>query len=276
MPLPDDLRRTGRGLRCPVCGGNGWCTVSKEGGAEPLYAFCNRRATSEAPRGELGWFHRLAPGRIDRGERRGAPLEERPVDHRREAERLFRQADHQRIARELELEVDALRRLGIGWCPRQRCSTWPELDAELRVVGINCRFDGGDKRLRRGDRVGLFMPSDLPADLSAEHVLVLEGGTDSAAGLSLGRWCIGRHAALSAFNEIKRLLRRRRPLAITIVAHRDSGIGLSSAQRLAVVLEAVCRDVRVILPPDGIKDLRDWIKAGGTAGELARIEEAAR
>lgn len=273
-PTPEGLVRVTSQRRCPVCGGIKFCLVSKAGGDDPEFAYCPRRATSEPRRGELGWLHRLRGGEHQITRQRGVELPLVPRNHRNEAERLARAADHDGIGRELGLAGDVLKRMLVGWCSRERCSTWPEFDSELRVVGINRRFPSGEKRLRKDDRVGLYLPTDLPRDLSPHQVLLVEGGSDAAAGLGLGAWTIGRHSALSGFSDLKRLVRSRRPAGVTVVADRDSGIGLTSAHQLARVISPYCRRIKVILPPEGIKDLREWCRRGASLEEIGKAEEA--
>ena len=276
MSLRDEFVPVSRERACPICERRDWCLVSREGGPEPVAAICPR---TESPIrwGGAGWLHRLQ-GDAPRPRRRGVELEPVPVDHRREAERLARGANLDPVAASLGLPSSVLRRLLVGFGEDffGPFSSWPQFDEELRVVGISLRRTDGSKRLRSGDRAGLHVPIDLPDDLSRERILVVEGGSDAAAGLALGRLAVGRHSVLACFKELKRLLRRRRPGAISIVADREEhGAGLRGAEQLARVLSVVSPDVRLVEPPPGVKDLRAWLAAGLRSAELSRIEAAA-
>jgi len=276
MSLRDDFVPVSRERPCPICERRDWCLVSKEGGAEPVAAICPR-TESPIQWGAAGWLHRLR-GEDPRPRPRGVELEPVPVDHRPEAERLARGADLDLVGRSLGLPGAALRRLlvGVGEDRFGPFSSWPQIDEGLRVVGISLRRADGSKRLRRGDRAGLHVPIDLPDDLSRERILVVEGGSDAAAGLALGRVAVGRPSVLACFKELKRLLRSRRPGAISVVADRDEhGAGLRGAVQLARVLSVVSPDVRVVEPPPGVKDLRAWLAAGLRSAELSRFEAAA-
>lgn len=277
MSVLDDFRRVSRLVPCPVCERGDWCLVSKDGGNEPASAICAR---NESPIrfGDAGWLHRLRDD-PPRSRFRGVELKPIPTDHRGEAERLARTADLGSVSRSLGLPSEALRRLRVGTGEDRfgPFSSWPQLDAELRIVGISLRRDDGSKRLRSGDRAGLHLPSDLPDDLSTERILVVEGGTDAAAGLALGRFAIGRPSVLACFSEIRRLLRSRKPRGVSIVADRDEhGAGMRGAIRLAEHLRPVSPDVRVIEPPAGVKDLRAWFAAGLDSLEFELFEEASR
>ncbi len=274
MSLHSQFVRVSRRRRCPICNQGDWCLLSRKGGEDPVQAICPR-IESPTRFGEAGWLHQLREGPTERRDR-GIELPSVPKDHRLEAERLACSANLGPIAAALGLPSDVLQRLlvGTGADAHGTFSSWPQFDSHLRVVGISLRRDDGSKRLRSGDRSGLHVPLDLPLSLSGERVLVVEGGSDCAAGLALGLWSIGRHSVLSGFGEIVRLLRSRRPACITVVADRDPDErGLRASQRLAARLRPICPQVGVVLPPSGIKDLRAWTSAGAALADVLGGEE---
>jgi hypothetical protein len=57
---------------------------------------------------------------------------------------------------------------------------------------------------------------------------------------------------------------------IVVVADNDA-VGRMGAERLASVLALCCPCVRVVHPPDGVKDLRQWFVAGVTSEALREI-----
>ncbi len=192
--LLENYKRTSRSLRCPICERDHYCLVSREGGSEPVAVICTK---IESPRrfGEAGWLHRRRGGNPAMTAKRTIEIGFESKDHRPAADRFARIADLEAIAKPLGLDAGVLWRLGVGFDPDSGASTWPEHDAARRVVGILRRFPDGSKKLRTGDKAGLFMPCDLPVDLVGERLLVVEGGSDTAAGLGVGRWVIGRHAS---------------------------------------------------------------------------------
>jgi hypothetical protein len=61
---------------------------------------------------------------------------------------------------------------------------------------------------------------------------------------------------------------------VVIVADADES-GRRGADRLASVLVCYAPAVRVIEPPPGLKDVREWMRAGGTQADVERAIGAA-
>src|SRR5690348_13336689 len=83
------------------------------------------------------------------------------------------------------------------------------------------------------------------------------------------------------------LVRRLRPAVAAVVGDNDRRFderlgrwrwpGMDGARSVAAGIRAAgaCRDVRVVMPPAGLKDARDWLAAGYGAGDvLARVNGA--
>lgn len=275
--LLDDYRRATRGRRCPVCDRDHYCLVSNEGGEDPVSVICTKVESPIPCLAAGGWLHRLREGEQPPRAPRPTAIRRAPVDFRDDAERYRRGADLEAIGNPLGLPASALRRLGIGFDIGSAASIWPEQDAAGRIVGLLRRFRDGRKRLRAGDRAGLFVPLDLPSDLAGERLYVVEGGSDAAAGLAIGRLAIGRHAALAGLVDLARVVRSRRPGRVVVIADRDdSGLGLAAARKIVERLRAYCGDVRLVETPAGVKDLREWIRRGDVSGELDRAEAVTR
>jgi hypothetical protein len=129
------------------------------------------------------------------------------------------------------------------------------------VVGIRLRTDSGFKFAVAGSKQGLFSPADLRVH---DHLLVAEGPTDTAALLDLGSSAIGRPSCTGGTGLLVALVGRFRPASAVVVADADEP-GLRGAAALAGVLAAYVPDVRVIRPPDRVKDARAWKNAGPSA-----------
>jgi len=138
-------------------------------------------------------------------------------------------------------------------------------DASGDVIGIRCRFPNGKKASVRGSRSGLFIPTDLRRD---GPLLICEGPTDSAAALDLGFDAIGRPNCNSLVEMTVEVVKGR--MEIVIVADRDA-VGIAGATKLANVIALHCPSVKIIQPPDGIKDLRQWLNRGLTPQALQNI-----
>src|SRR5207244_3431143 len=74
---------------------------------------------------------------------------------------------------------------------------------------------------------------------------------------------VGRPSCTGGIRLLCELVRRWRRPEVVIIADRDEP-GQRGADNLASVLLAYSPAVRLIRPPIGTKDARDWLKAGGT------------
>lgn len=113
-------------------------------------------------------------------------------------------------------------------------------------------------------KMGLFIPSDLP---TKGLLLICEGASDTAAALDLGFVAIGRPSCNSKVEMTANFARGR---AVVIVSDNDE-VGKIGSKKLARALSLICPDVKVIFPPYGIKDLRQWFKAGLTEEILLQL-----
>jgi len=155
-------------------------------------------------------------------------------------------------------------------------STWaffpfPMSDAHGEVIGIRLRLPSGRKLSVKGGREGLFLPSDLSPD---RCLLIAEGPTDVASLLDLGFPAVGRPSCRGGARLVVQLVQTLRPERAVVVADGD-GPGLCGAEKLADQLLACLSDVRVVAPPDGIKDARAWKRRGATEEDINAAIEAA-
>lgn len=268
--------RVSTNRRCPVCDHADWCLVSEDGTA----AICPR-TKSDKRVGDAGWLHRLGHDsnrpppcmtvKIDC--QRVSPREVAALARRcqRAAERAGKLEE---FADRLGLSVESLRSFGVGWLKRQRCSTWPMVDARGTLVGINRRFYNGAKRVIRGHRAGLYVPADLPLDLSGSTLLICEGGTDAIAARELGFAAVGRFSCTHGARMLVRLVRHRQPGMVVVIADRD-GPGRRGAERLASALLPYTGCLKSIHPPPPHKDLRAWRLAGARRHDAYQLIETA-
>lgn len=125
------------------------------------------------------------------------------------------------------------------------------------VVGVRLRADNGEKWAVKGSRNALFTPTYLHG---RGPLLIPEGFTDTAALAGLGFDAIGRPSCTGG-REMVLDLANGRPMVV--VADADAP-GQEGAWILARELKAKGCDVKVLAPPDGIKDAREWVKRGAT------------
>jgi len=202
------------------------------------------------------------------------------------------------LARHLGVSIDSLVDAGVGranaypmlvrgrfgdYEKRVTAWVWPMYDERMEVCGLRMRPDEGDKYSFTGSRPGVFAGTGWQA--ADRRVVCTEGATDRAAFYDWGYNVLGKPSCTVGDDIIVAILRgvwladdRRRRLEVVVASqvdeakYRNDGSvfypGQESAARLADLLCTAARDcvatVRVITPPAGIKDYRDWIRRGGT------------
>jgi hypothetical protein len=131
-----------------------------------------------------------------------------------------------------------------------------------KVVGLNCRFRDGHKKMMAGSLRGLTI---------AEHwdkggdVHLVEGFSDSAALGAMGLTALGRPNNLAGAEQLAEMLREV-PSSRRMIVHGEydpkpngDWPGFKGATLTAAKLaKALDRHVYWTMPPDGAKDARKW------------------
>lgn len=260
-----DWVRVTRQRPCPVCEKPDYCGVSADGSA----VIC-MRVESDKPTRNGGWLHRLGGDDRRRPRVRRATSSVKPMrDFEKAAEDHERAVNPEALERwadELGVSVDSLRRLHVGW--DGEAWTFPMRNVSGRIVGIRRRFPNGKKLSVTGGREGLFIPSDVP---EKSPIVICEGPTDCAAMLTLGIHAIGRPSCRGGVPILTEYCLGRR---VTVLADND-GSGRDGADALAEELLTRCQSIGVTSPPEGVKDVREWLQCGATEADVhARIDEA--
>lgn len=115
------------------------------------------------------------------------------------------------------------------------------------------------KRNQIKDRKTVLPETDLP-------IIVIEGATDVLAAMDLGFVAIGRPSAEGGFQTLSKM-----PLAgkeIWIIGDNDAGAGRAGMEKAFVTLSTLTKNICRIMPPEGIKDLREWVRYGLTQKQL--------
>ena len=255
---------------CPVCQKPDWCLVVRDGSA----AICQRIEQGSVKRcGEAGYLHILVERpeyprhrRLQRTFTVGnnsKPNREFAALQRQYGGQITGQQIHM-LGQRLGVSIDSLKRLSIGW--DGGAYTFPMRDSKGQIVGFRRRFLDGRKLALTGSKAGLFIPTPMS---DTDPLIVCEGPTDAAAGLDLGFAAIGRPNCNSGVEMTVRFVKGR---AVVIVGDNDI-TGRAGAERLGTELLLHCPNVKVIYPPDTIKDLRQWFRAGLTGETLCEIIE---
>lgn len=256
--------RVNKELRCPVCGKHDWCLVRADGSA----AICARIEDGSTKRcGEAGWLHVLSTEdrrqkSVVRSKKNNHPSpsqgrSQQTIDFAKLTEQYQRRCSERQVrflSQSLGVTAESLKRLGIGWDGEAFC--FPMSDARMNIIGIRRRLGNGRKICVTGSRNGLFIPSGIE---NASRLVVCEGPTDCAAALDLGWAAIGRPNCDSKIAMTAAYIRKRN---VIIVADRDTA-GMRGARKLYEALDKAGSAVRIVMPPAGCKDLREWKQRGG-------------
>lgn len=216
-----------------------------------------------------GWIHPL-------GESVPVPLTkpERPrtsVDVEGMMRRWFAattQADYQHLSEMLGVSAESLRCLKCAWAPEHRAWAFPMRNGSGTVVGIRLRSESGDKWSVKGGHEGVFVPSCVP-----DHTAyIVEGPTNLAALLSLGKFGLGRPSCSGGIAHLAATCARLSIQRAVILADNDDdkfnagthfNPGIDGARRLAADLGVACC---IALTP--AKDIRKSVQLGMTGHVL--------
>jgi hypothetical protein len=265
-------KRVSRSSPCPVCERPDWCLLA----ADESAAICSR-VESKKRCGEAGWLHRLTSAPWSGQCVRRLPLV--ASAGRNDLGRLaveYQEAADQvpvlQLADSLGLSLTSLCQFRVGWSVEHRAWSFPMVDTEQNVVGIRLRRPDGFKFAVKGGKEGLFVPANVFSESSP--LLVCEGPTDAAALLDLGfPNAVGRPSCTGGIKLLVRLVQRS-PAKVVLIADNDEP-GRRGADNLASVLAVYAPAVQVVTPPEGIKDVRDWLRAGAKQVDVERVIETA-
>mgnify|MGYP001560033225 CR=1 FL=1 len=161
----------------------------------------------------------------------------------------------------LGIPPGGLNRLGVVWSERLSALACPMWDRPAgNVIGIRLRFEDGQKKAVTGSHNGLFCSlgnDDGP-------IYMPEGMTDTAALAGLGLNAIGRPSATGGRDLIAAFANGT---PIIVVADADAP-GQEGAFALSIMLKSKGCKVKLLSPPAGIKDAREWIKRGATRSTI--------
>lgn len=212
---------------CAVCKQPDWCGRTADG----MVAHCYRVESGKKAQKE-GWIHFLSdplPALPDRPQPKKMPLEKMAaIATRAHANGGAMRAS---LAKELGVSAESLDALGVGrWYDDYRdvfCSLWPERNEQGVVTGISRRYQQQVKTAQ-GEVVGkLSMRGSTPGIYYAANwrdypgpAYIVEGGSDTAALLTIGCCVIGRSSNVGGMELIESLLRGE-DRAIVVVGERD-------------------------------------------------------
>ena len=104
----------------------------------------------------------------------------------------------------------------------------------------------------------VLLPSEYP-------LLIVEGATDVAAALDIDLVAVGRPSNLGCLDKLTHLVVSR---SVVVLGENDAGAGEEGMEKTFEVLRSHAKQIVKLLPPDGIKDLRQWVSQGLTREQL--------
>lgn len=125
-------------------------------------------------------------------------------------------------------------------------------DGYGNYIGIRLRNEWGKKWAVTGSQAGIFIPTIKPE----KRVFVVEGPTDTAAGLTLGLYTIGRPSCCGGVTHIVDFVKQAKVKEVVIVSDNDEP-GIKGAQELQRWLKVP--SCLLLLPT---KDLREYLRFG--------------
>lgn len=259
MSNSEKMQRVTKSNPCPVCGRPDWCLVAKDGSA----AICARIEDGSTKRcGDAGNLHLLGPDSKPTRKpfKRYTPKPAVNIDFAKLSKEFQDRLSGRQLrwlGASLGVSPESLQRLGLGF--DGKAFTFPMRDEKLKIIGLRRRFGDGNKRAVTGSSNGLFIPSELSSD---KPLCITEGETDCGAALDLGFEAVGRPNCNSKVEMTVRFARGRK---ILIICDNDVP-GREGAKRLAAELIKHCPSVKIICPPPGVKDLRQWKNSGFSIG----------
>lgn len=100
--------------------------------------------------------------------------------------------------------------------------------------------------------------------LPSEHpVLIVEGWSDVLAAYDIGFVAVGKPSGCS-IQTTKDLVKLITGRDVVVMGENDAGAGVAGMEATAVSLTKVCKNLTKLMPPKGVKDIRQWVEKGLT------------
>lgn len=171
----------------------------------------------------------------------------------------------ERRERMLGIPLGGLRAIGAVWAASLAALAAPMFYAlGAEPVGIRLRADNGRKWAVAGSRNALFAPASLRGD---GPLYLPEGMTDTAALVGLGLDAVGRPSCTGGRVLVRELAALYPGRTLVVVSDADEP-GRRGADLLASELVHDGRRAKVLPPPPGFKDVREWVARGATASSV--------
>lgn len=107
----------------------------------------------------------------------------------------------------------------------------------------------------------VLLPSKYP-------LLVVEGASDVAAALDIDLVAVGRPNSTGCLDKLTQVVGGR---DVIVLGENDAGEGRKGMDKTFEILRPATQKIAKLMPPDGIKDLRQWVYQGVTREQFLRF-----
>jgi len=252
---------------CPICGKTDWCMFGDRA------VKCMRVESSQVCESG-GWYHFyndkiIAPLYIPK-----IPIQQPIV--KIDCESLMNKWKKETTTLQFKICADnlgvipeALIGLGVAYAKEYKAWAFPMKNEKEETIGIRLRNSQGQKWAVKGSKQGVFVP--LKSVHRQDVIFLPEGPTDTAAFLALGLYAIGRPSCLTGNDILHKFVFLNKCFKVVIVSDNDelkqygnsqSRPGIKGAEKLKSDLKNCISTIWI--PPSPAKDIREFIKMGGT------------
>jgi hypothetical protein len=260
-----EMQRVDRAHKCPICDHDTWCLLGRS------VVICMRQTSSKPKNfkgGEVGYLHDYPNG--DRKPKyEPTPREKPPAINARKVlwdwKRAYPNDKLAMLADNLGVTIRSLEEMECQVAGGY-VSTWafPMKDGYGNYIGIRLRNLAAQKWAVTGSQAGIFVPKVTPQ----KRMLVVEGPTDCAAGLTLGIYTVGRPSCSGGVTHIVDHVRKQKIIREVVIAADNDTPGIKGATDLQKWLPVP--SCVMLLPT---KDLREFIKFGDKSTIDSMIEQ---
>ncbi len=266
-----EMRRVSKRNPCAVCSAPDWCIYGKS------VSICMRVPSVRSKTfsdGSVGYIHRMDGSTVL------VPEPVRPVPEGVRDWPTLLDGWKRQLGRDvpdlhcskLGLPASAMALLGCQRAPFPDTVAFPMRDGSNVIVGVRLRNSQGRKWAVIGSHQGLFIPQCEPQPV----MYLVEGPTNTAAGLAMGVFTVGRPNNVGGVFQINELVQRLKIRKAVIIGDTDKDKQRPDGSTFNPGADGACalsENIKIphctmLLP---VKDMRDFKSNGGTAKMLGLL-----
>ena len=249
---------------CPVCEKGRWCAFTEDG----EYVACKRVSEGSITNlGQFGYLHKLNSTM----DLQGLTKNDRPIVDWKSLQQTYKfQLSTLRKHPPLGFKANTYTEYFCGW--NGKGWTFPVWNERMAICGMQVRYPDGTKCSVTGTKIGVFIPQSITSAIKS-ILCITEGLTDSMVSTEFGLPAMGKWNCDSTHEiALSLVLERIQPSRVIIVSDNDDP-GKKGAKELYNMIKTYNSGLHTtgVIPPEGIKDLRDWKNKGLTREEFYKF-----